>query len=353
MRFCSFVFFALLAASAAAQTPAALATVDSLARAAVAAHGLPSLVVGLSVGGARTVRGYGTVGDAAPDAETPYEIGSVTKLVTALALADAVVRGEVALETPVQALLPDSVRLAVANRPVTLADLATHSAGLPRLPVPFAPASILDPYADYAEADLMRFVGTVRPDSAGIHYSYSNAGVGLLAWLLARRDGTGVEAMLRRRVLAPLGMDATGFATPDHLAPPTTGAGSPIAPWTMTDALAGAGGLRSTAADLLTLAEAAARPDRSPALADAIRLSLAPRFTAEGRFRLGLVWHLTPEAPGDVRLASHNGATFGSAAFVGVAPDRDVCVVLLANRGAPGALDALAGEILTALGAGR
>lgn len=349
MPILSLALLAIVAATVHAQPlPAA---VDSLARAFVAETGAPSLVVGLSVGGVRATAGYGLVAGAAPTAVTPYEIGSVTKAVTALALADAVVRGDLALETHVQTLLPDSVRLAVTGRPITLADLATHSAGLPRMPVPFAPASMLDPYADYTEADLLAFVGAVVPDSAGEAYAYSNVGGGLLAWLLARRDGDTVEGTLRRRVLGPLGMDATGLSTPEALAPPTSATGAPLPPWTWTDALAGAGGLRSTAADLLTLAEAVSRPDRAPTLADALRLSLTPRFTAEGRFRVGLVWHLRPLDGGPVRLAWHNGATFGSSAFVGAAPQRDVALVLLANESVPGELDALAGEIMAALGA--
>lgn len=349
------ILAALLVPAASAQVAPdlRLAGVDSLAREARRVHALPSLVVGISTAGRRTVRGYGDVGGVTPGVHTPYEIGSVTKVVTALALADAVVRGEVALEAPVQGLLPDSVRLAVVGRPATLADLATHHAGLPRLPVPFLPASILDPYADYTPGALMRFVGAVVPDSAGVRYAYSNVGVGLLAWLLARRDGptsgggVGVEALLRRRVLGPLGMDETGVADPPGLAPPQTAAGDSIRAWRWTDALAGAGALRSTAADLLTLGEAVARPEeRAPALADAIRLSLAPRAASAGRFRVGLVWHLLPAEEGPVRIAFHNGATFGSSAFLGIAPERDVTVVVLANQGAPGVLDALARDLL-------
>lgn len=314
---------------------------DSLARAFLAATGAPSLVVGITQGGVRTVAGYGLVDGAAPDAATRYEIGSITKTFTALALARAVERGDVALDTPVQTLLPDSIRLAVVGRPMTLVDLATHTSGLPRLPVPFAPASIIDPYADYTEADLMRFLGTARPDSAGVRAAYSNLGVGLLATLLARHERLGVEALLVRDAIAPLGLTATSFS--GAVAQPHTTSGRPIAAWSWTDALAGAGALRSDADDLLTLAEAVARPDRFPDLAPALRLVVAPRFDAR-RYRLGLVWHLMPTA-GPVRLALHDGATFGSVAFVGVVLDADVGIVLLSNSGASAALGRLAADL--------
>ena len=340
------LLFSLLLAAGAARSQPLPAPVDSLARAFLAATNAPSLVVAVTRGGVRTVAGYGAVDGAVPGATTRYEIASVTKTFTALALAVAVGRGDVSLDTPVQRLLPDSVRLAVVGRPVTLGDLATHRSGLPRLPAPFAPASILDPYADYSEADLMAFAASVRPDSAGAAYGYSNAGVGLLAWALARRDGLTVEALLRRDVAGPLGLTATTLGGP--VAAGRTASGSPIAAWSWTDALAGAGGLRSTAADLLTLAEAVARPERVPALADALRLAAAPRSASPGRFRVGLVWHLLPLG-GPVETVFHNGATFGSVAFVGVVPAQDVGVVLLSNVGAASALDVLAHAVLRAV----
>lgn len=313
----------------------------------MAETGAPSLVVAVSRGGARSVSGYGAVDGAPPDASTRYEIASLTKPFTALALADAVVCGEVALDTPVQALLPDSVRLVVVGRPVTLADLATHTAGFPRLPAPFAPAVFLDPYADYTDTNLMAFAGSVRPDSAGAAYGYSNAGFGLLGWLLARRESTSVEALVRRRVLGPLGLASTSAG--GEVAPPRTASGTPLAPWTFTDALAGAGALRSNAADLLTLAEALARPEeRAPALAEAIRLATAPRFDVPGRFRVGLAWKLLPEA-GPVEVALHNGATFGTVSFVGVALERDVVAVVLSNIGANEAMDRLGSDVLRAV----
>ena len=133
------------------------------------------------------------------------------------------------------------------------------------------------------------------------------------------------------------------------VAPPHTASGTPIPPWGWTDAPAPASALRSTAADLLTLAEAVARPDRAPSLAGALRLATAPRFVSGGRFRVGLAWHLLPEADGPVRSVVHNGATFGSVAFVGVLPEADAGVVLLSNIGAARPLDALAGQIIQAL----
>jgi CubicO group peptidase (beta-lactamase class C family) len=95
--------------------------------------------VGLVVGavtsaGARSVVPVGRIralDGPAPRADTLFEIGSVTKVFTALLLAEAVTRGELSLDTPVGDLLPEvdvPTRDGVA---ITVEHLATHTAGCP------------------------------------------------------------------------------------------------------------------------------------------------------------------------------------------------------------------------------
>ncbi|MGH8019236.1 MAG: serine hydrolase domain-containing protein [Opitutaceae bacterium] len=79
-------------------------------------------------------------GESAPDDRTIYEIGSVTKVFTCLLLADAVARGHVKLDTPINELLPEDVRLPDdAGAKITLRMLATHTSGLPRIPAGIPP----------------------------------------------------------------------------------------------------------------------------------------------------------------------------------------------------------------------
>ena len=66
--------------------------------------------------------------------DTIFEIGSITKVFTATVLADMVEEGLVALDDPVQRYLPEGVEMPVRRRPITLADLAAQTSGLPRLP---------------------------------------------------------------------------------------------------------------------------------------------------------------------------------------------------------------------------
>ena len=349
----------LLTAALAVASPAAQPVpVDSLAAAFFAEAGVPSLVVGVLDGGERAVYAYGAADSlgTAPDAHTLYEIGSVTKGLVGLALAALVAEGTVSLDDPLSAYLPDSARApAFDGAPVRLGHLATHTSGLPRIPF-MMPADFRNPYAGFGEADLMRALAAFTPDEApGEGYGYSNLGAGLLAYLLARREGTTVEGVVRERVLAPLGMDETAVALPDawaaRLAPATDAEGGPLPHWTFTEALVGAGGFRSSAHDLLTLAEALLDPASSPLPEDVVRLATTSRFTTD-RFRIGLFWHLLPvEAGTEPEVVFHNGATFGMTAFLGVVPETGVGMVVLANG--PAALEPLAFGLLARLsGAG-
>ena len=91
----------------------------------------------IDASGARVVS-YGQIGegDQRPlDGDTAFEIGSMTKVFTALVLADMVRRGEVALDNPIAKYLPAGARIPERNgQPITLLDVATHTSGLPLMP---------------------------------------------------------------------------------------------------------------------------------------------------------------------------------------------------------------------------
>ena len=322
----------LLAAGARAQ-PIPL---DSLAQSALEDGDLPSLVVGVIFEGERFVVGLGDAGGAAPDEHTIYEVGSVSKVLTSLALADAVVRGGLDLEDPVAFLLPKTRRVGSHPAgPIRLVDLATHTSGLPRLATnAYARADVMNPYAFYDAGLLYDFLEDVEPATPpGQTYAYSNAGAGLLGFALARDAGRPYADLVRDRILEPLGMMDTHVEVPrakaGRFVRGHNADGSTARHWTFLEPTVGAGGWRSTAADLLTLAQAALEPDATP-LADALRLSLEPRVSVPGGRRVGLGWHVVPV--GAASMAVHDGGTGGFASFLGVVPERGAAVVVLTNK---------------------
>jgi CubicO group peptidase (beta-lactamase class C family) len=101
---------------------------------------------------------------------------------------------------------------------VTLADLATHTSGLPRLPPGLwwsALGHLRDPYAGYSEARLIRAARrSLRASSRPNAYAYSNYGYGLLGYLLGQAAGSPYQALVTERICAPLGLADTTFEVP-------------------------------------------------------------------------------------------------------------------------------------------
>src|SRR3990167_8552396 len=158
----------------------------------------PALVIGLYDQGKREVYGFGRAGTG-PDAATPtgttlFEIGSITKVFTALLLADAAQAKQVELDQPLADLLPPGVPApTLAGAAITLRQLALHSPGLPRLPPSLIPpAADPDPYAGYGEDALYAdLVATALQDPPGTRIVYSNFGAGLLGHVLGKKLGGG------------------------------------------------------------------------------------------------------------------------------------------------------------------
>ena len=119
------------------------------------------IVVGVVEPQGRRVIAYGhrSQRDRRPlDGDTDFEIGSVTKVFTALMLADMARKGEVALADPVAKYLPDGVKVPERNgRSITLLDLATHTSGLPFMPDGL-PAFNDSAAAKYSDAQLYQFL---------------------------------------------------------------------------------------------------------------------------------------------------------------------------------------------------
>jgi len=321
--------------------------VDSIGRALVDDHP-GGAVIGLLHDDETSVHPFGAVDTTGtrPTAQTIFEIGSITKTFTGLLLAEQIERERLRPTTPVAALLPDSVTVtradSVGDAPMTLAHLATHRSGLPRLPSNLEAVmdSRRDPYAAYGDSALYAFLNDYAlPRTPGTHYQYSNLGAGLLGHLLARRADTTYAALVRHRIADPLGLSDTRYRLSDEqsdrLAQGHNQLGLPASSWHF-EALAGAGALRSTPADMLTylrMCRAALRsaPDTASVRSRALRRALMPRANlGRDSTRIGFAWHET--ARDGHRILWHNGGTGGFRSFVGLnrATGRGVVVLVSA-----------------------
>jgi CubicO group peptidase (beta-lactamase class C family) len=246
--------------------------------------------------------------DAAVDGNTLFEIGSVTKVFTALLLEDMVERGQMHLDDPVQKYLPASVHLPVFHgHQITLLHLATHTSGLPRDVSNMTPTNWCSPEADYSVAQFYDFLSHVKLTRApGSREEYSNLGVSLLGYVIELKAGTNYETLLKERICRPLGMNSTCVTVPPELAPRLAiGHALPerrVCPEGFSFR-PGAGGIHSSVNDLLKFAAAYAGITPSPL--SSLMHNAEALHTMEGGARRRLVWS------GDGSIFDHQGRTFG------------------------------------------
>ena len=328
------------------------AAVDETVRSA--SPKLVGLAVAAVAGGETVVAGRGRADeDGRPVAETTvFEIGSVTKVFTALLLAVMSTTGEVALDEPLADLYPD-LTVPVRGRPIVLADLATHAAGLPRLPPGLLRQGLRNrdnPYAAFTDEDVARALESVRLRAEpGTRVRYSNFGAGLLGQALARRAGSTYDDLVRTRVCRPLGLTDTSVdRSDDQLARRAVGhdrRGRAVPDWDM-DSLPGMGALHSTGADLARFLAAQLDPAGTP-LEEAIRLTQQPRLPAGRLGHQALGWMVSPLPRTDRRMHWHNGGTGGAFSFLGLELGATVGAVVLTNTAR--SVDALGMSLLARL----
>lgn len=270
-----------------------------------------------------------------PSRDTIFEIGSITKGFTGLLLADMVRKGEVALDDRASKYSRVGAKLpAFDSREITLRDLVTQTSSLPRLPPGFAPSNARNPYADFdADALYAALARTTLARPIGQRPEYSNLGFMWLSEMLARRAGKPYEALLKERVLDPLGMSDTGITLSEgqraRAATPHAAGYQPTPLWDVPGDLGGVGALRSSLADMLKLAAALAGRRDTP-LKETIALALEPMRPAEMPGNAtGYAW-VTLERPG-VRVYWHNGGTGGSHAMIAVNPRTRTAAVVLVD----------------------
>lgn len=319
--------------------------VEPVLRTPVQGDGPPAAGVQTSVLSRHTGRSEDTVGltgDVSGD--SIFHIGSVTKVLTGLLLADMVARGEVSLDDPASLYLPDGVAMPRRGREITLLDLATHRSGLPAMPTHLSLQARPDPYSGYTVDDLYQFLeGHRLGREPGSEAAYSNLGVALLGRLLARRAGIDYEELLQRRVLRPIGMHSSAITLlPAQLSRLAHGHDRDLRPVRTLEMreMPASGSLRSTAGDMLAFL-ALYLGEGSKPLQRAAQLQLREGVTS-GTGHQALGWYVRPDG---VAVHADGKQGYRSAVALDLATRRGI--VVLANARTDDQPMALALHLLT------
>ena len=292
------------------------------------------MAVGIVEHGRRRVIVYGQQdsGDApSVAANTLFEIGSVTKVFTALLLADMVHRKELQFDDAVDRYLPSAFRTPQRDgRRITLADLATHTSGLPLFP-PIT-GNPLEALARYTASDLRSWLaGLTLSRDPGTRWEYSNVGYGVLGLALANKAGTTYDALLNRRIISPMKLKDTTLR-PMAEAKRRLAAGhdpklAPIPPLDL-GIFAAAGGLRSTVDNLVSFVGALLPNSRSPVEAPAqLLLSIRRPAPAIGGDQ-ALGWDVVA---GTDPFVAKDGVTAGQAASIVLDAPKQTGIAVLSN----------------------
>ncbi len=285
------------------------------------------LAIGVYKRGVRRVMAYGTA-----SANSIFEIGSLSKTFTGLLLARMVEEKKVKFDEPVRLLLPENTVEKPMGDEIRLIDLATHHSGLPGMPNNLPAGNTAHQFIDYHVPDLYAYLysrGVERQND--VSFLYSNLGFSVLGQALANRAGLSYPELLRREITGPLGLTDTVIKlSPEQEKRLIQGHNEKheaVQRWDL-DAFAGAGGIRSTAGDMLTYLVANLHPQRTT-LTSALAESHKLRAEVAPRQRIALAWFYNL----DDGSYAHEGATGGYTSFALFNPHADYAVIVLLNNG--------------------
>lgn len=339
---------------AAESTPAtsAHASFDRIVEEALREQIAAGAVIAISEKGTtRLIRGYGleNLENKTPvTADTVFRIGSVTKQFTAAAVMLLAEQGKLSIEDPLSKFLPDFPRA----RDVTLRQLLNHTAGIHNYTAQkdFERAERQDYTTDEMVGYIAR-MGKVYDFEPGTAWNYSNSNYMLLGAVIEKVSGQPLGRFLKTSIFDPLGLRHTAM---DDLAEivPNRAQGyerSKSAPtgfvnttYTSMGVAAGAGAMRSTAADLLKWQAALfggklLKPESLAMMIEPARLKdgrlsssgrpSAPLASPLGEYGFGLI--LKPQE--GRRTIGHTGSINGFNAWTLYFPDDQASIVILTN----------------------
>jgi beta-lactamase class C len=309
----------------------------------VPADGAGGVAVAVRIDGRTLFFNYGFADLASKrpvTSDSLFNLASVRKAFEAALLAEAIKRGELALDDPVAKYVTELQPGSYVHR-VTLGQLATHTSGL-LLPTDHPPW----PHYQYRLPDFIRVLNTWTPEhgeAPGKQHTYTHAGYILLQLALERRFGMPIATLKHRRLLDPLGMNATFMPGRGELAAEFPGRavqgyaedGQPVgAPGDQQSYFdfPGTGQMFSSARDLATfLAAELDELPLDPLLRDAMQWTQQPVFRISPRNTQAMAWEVNEL--GGPAIVDKPGGLDNASTYVGLVPSRKLGLAILSNRG--------------------
>ena len=330
--------------------------VDEVIRPLVKEHRIPGMAVAVLKGGQPHYFNYGVAELATGkkvSEQTLFEIGSVSKTLTATLGAYAVVKGSIGLDDKVSRHAPWLKGSAFDG--ITMAELATYSAGGLPLQFPDEVESLEQMQAYYRQ-----WTPAYQP---GSHRQYSNPSIGLFGYLAASSLQQPFAQLMAQTLLPGLGLHHTYLDVPKQaMASYAYGYSKEDKPIRVSPGMLAdeAYGIKTSSADLLRFVKANISGVDDKALQQAISLTHKGHYSVGGMTQ-GLGWEsyaypvseqtllagnsakvileanptAAPRESGSQMLFNKTGSTSGFGAYVAFVPAKGIGIVMLANRNYP------------------
>jgi lysine 2,3-aminomutase len=308
---------------------------------------VPGAAIGIIHQGQEHVAGFGVTSVEHPlpvDGDTFFQIGSITKTMTATAAMRLVDRCRLDLDAPIRSYLRD-LRLADKDvtRRVTLRHLFTHTGGWL--------GDLLDDTGagdDALARMVVRLVDLPQLTPLGKIWSYNNSGLYLAGRVIEIVTGMTYEAAVKQLVLDPLGMNRSSFFSADvitnrfavgHDVRQEDNQPAVCRPWALARSANPLGGLLSTAREMLRYARFHLGNGTGPngerlLTPTSMALMQSALVQAQGGVQAGLPWWI--DKVGSGRIVWHEGCTHGQLSTFLMVPERGFAIIVLTNadRGA-------------------
>jgi serine-type D-Ala-D-Ala carboxypeptidase/endopeptidase len=350
MRFLAALLFLLSLLPAAAQTTAGvtlhdLSEAESLGDGLYKNSGATGLVLVVVRGSDVYFHGYGEAvpgSHAAPTRETVVRLCSLTKIFTTDLLAKLVANGTVRLDDTLEKYAPDGAVVPKGDAPITLEELATHTAGLER---EIGTAPRRTPHFSYPDYGTRWYwlASTQLKFTPGTQAYYSNVGFDLLSDALAKAAREPYATLLQAQTLKPLKMwETTFYPHPEQCERLMTGAREE-GPCTITASTQGSSGLYSTPADMEKFLKYLVGAGSPAQTSDATKVYLLPA-SLKGQYGLdhagrpngiGLGWmHLGTNE--DVwHIIEKTGGGAGFTTYIAIHPASHTALFVAMTEGPP------------------
>ncbi|WP_372242569.1 class C beta-lactamase [Pseudomonas sp. C1C7] len=336
--------------------------VDAAMKPVMQEQQIPGVAIAVTVKGQPHYFNYGVASKetgSAVSENTLFEIGSVSKTFTATLAAYAQASGKLDLSAKASQVLPALRGSAFDN--ISVLQLGTYSAG--GLPLQF-PAE-----ADTPDTMLGYFQHWKPTFAPGTQRQYSNPSIGLFGYLAAQSLGAPFDEVMEKTLLPKLGLKHTFLKVPkDQMSLYAQGYNKDDKPVRVGPGAldSEAYGVKTSAADLIRYVEANLQPAQlEKPLQQAIATTHTGYYKA-GSMTQGLGWELypypvkleqlldgnsaqmafepqptewitPPQAPQQNALLNKTGSTSGFGAYVAYVPEKQIGIVILANRNYPNA----------------